>query len=185
MTGVQTCALPIYSNEIIYKGFFSTEPYSDSIMENLKIKYLNLDASKLKNNYFSDSFGDKFFSHNDAKLIGYIRQDIEDLLSENKINNKEYFIILTSLIYSMDKISNTVGHYEAYFKNKELSDNFSFTLISPYKTKDKKISIYRCDANQLAPNIKTDIAFIDPPYNSRQYSRSEERRVGKECVSTC
>lgn len=27
------------------------------------------------------------------------------------------------------------------------------------------------DANQLVRKVKADIAFIDPPYNSRQYSR--------------
>ena len=34
-----------------------------------------------------------------------------------------------------------------------------------------KLSIFREDTNLLAKKIKTDIVYIDPPYNSRQYSR--------------
>ena len=36
---------------------------------------------------------------------------------------------------------------------------------------EKKIKIYRQDSNLLSKSINSDIAYIDPPYNSRQYSR--------------
>ena len=35
----------------------------------------------------------------------------------------------------------------------------------------KQIQIFRRDSNELAREVSADIAFIDPPYNSRQYSR--------------
>ena len=34
-----------------------------------------------------------------------------------------------------------------------------------------EIKIFRSDANKLAEKIKSDVVYIDPPYNSRQYSR--------------
>ena len=52
-----------------------------------------------------------------------------------------------------------------------IKDLFSFELITPIEYKDKKITITRKDANELAKEIKADIVYIDPPYNSRQYSR--------------
>ena len=33
------------------------------------------------------------------------------------------------------------------------------------------VKIYQEDANTLARNIHTDVLYMDPPYNSRQYSR--------------
>ena len=33
------------------------------------------------------------------------------------------------------------------------------------------VEIYREDANKLAQQISADVTYIDPPYNSRQYSR--------------
>lgn len=98
----------------------------------------------------------------------------------------------------MDRIANTVGHYDAYRKNVSLQDRFLFILIEPLALQDKKIEIYKKDSNILAKELlyskdsiskhttkkivsnntspihiasSIDIAFLDPPYNSRQYSR--------------
>ena len=119
-------------------------------------------------NYVSENFGEKFFSQNDALIIGYIREYIEETL---EFNEKEKNILLASLLYSADKAANTVGHYDAYIKGKNIPDSFCFDLISPYQYSNKKIHISRKDANQLAKEICCDIVYIDPPYNSRQYSR--------------
>lgn len=134
------------------------------VLEELK-EYFN-QALKLEENYFSQHFSDKFFSYKDCVKIGSIREHIESL-NLDKLNKD---ILLTSLIYSMDKIANTVGHYEAYRKKEILQDRFIFELISPIKH-DKNIMIERKDANELAKTLKIDLVFIDPPYNSRQYSR--------------
>jgi adenine-specific DNA-methyltransferase len=78
-------------------------------------------------------------------------------------------MLISSLLYSVDKIANTVGHYDAYFKKESVEDNFFMRPIDPVEV--KSASIFREDANSLAKRIQTDIAYIDPPYNSRQYSR--------------
>lgn len=106
-----------------------------------------------------------------ARRIGFIREKIETKKNENKINEKEYNILLSSLIYSIDKIANTVGHYEAYIKKSVKDDALFFNLIKPLDTKGKTIKIFREEANKLSKEITSDIVFLDPPYNSRQYSR--------------
>ena len=161
----------LFSNEIIYNAFFSADEYDLSKLETLKHQYNNLDISKLGPNYISDNFGDKFFANNDALLIGYIREDLKQKHLKNEISDKEYAILLASLLYSADRVANTCGHYDAYIKGKEIRAAFKYDLIQPLETKGKKIEIYRCDANILAGKVISDIAFIDPPYNSRQYSR--------------
>ena len=45
-----------------------------------------------------------------------------------------------------------------------------FKLIEPIEH-NSRIQIFREDANELVKRIKCDICYIDPPYNSRQYSR--------------
>lgn len=161
----------LYSNEIIYKGFFENKKYDIIKLNDISLKYQNIDSKKLNDNYMSKNFGNKFFSNDDAKIIGYIREDIEKKYNNSKTNEKEYSILLTSLIYSLDKIANTVGHYEAYRKKTKKFERFIFELIEPVDTKNKKIVITREDSNVVAKSIKSDIVFIDPPYNSRQYSR--------------
>lgn len=161
----------LFSNEIIYKAFFMNEEYDLEKLFNFKKKYNSLDCEKLKDNYVSTNFGNKYFEIGDARSIGYIREDIEK--NKNKLNQREYSILIASLLYSFDKCANTVGHYEAYFKDKEIKRSFVFDLITPFDTisQNKHFSIYRDDANELATKISADIVYIDPPYSSRQYSR--------------
>lgn len=159
----------LFSNEIIYKAFFENATYDIIKLKNIKSLYNNLNVTDLSDNYCSQWYGDRFFSYNDAKLIGYIREHIEML--KNEFNEKEINILIASLLYSADKAANTVGHYDAYIKGKNVEDKFIFDLINPYDTKEKNIVITRCDANEYASRLQSDIVYIDPPYNSRQYSR--------------
>lgn len=161
----------LYSNELVFKGFFSKEKYNQKTIDKYCEKYNVLKAAKLEDNYFSENFGGKFFSYEDAKIIGYIREDLNNIRDDNLINEKEFSILLSSLIFSMDRIANTCGHYDAYMKKKNIRSDFRFELINPCNVKNKNIYIFREDSNILANKIHADIAFIDPPYNSRQYSR--------------
>lgn len=158
----------LYSNEIIYKAFFGSGEYDETVIEKYREQFQKINPNRLKDNYFSQNFGGKYFSNNDAKLIGKIREEIKKL--KRRLSDREYCILLASLVYSMDKVANTVGHYDAYRKINNIEDRFVYELINPEKSSEK-YSIYRMDANKLVRKVKADIAFIDPPYNSRQYSR--------------
>lgn len=162
----------LFSNEAIYKGFFMQDSYDTKKLNKLLDDYNNLKKDKIKSNYISENYGDKYFSNNDAKMIGYIREDLENKHINSELNEKEYYVMLSSLLYSLDKISNTCGHYDAYIKKGDIPDRFKYEMISPIALdKNKNIEICREDSNQLVRKVKADIAFIDPPYNSRQYSR--------------
>lgn len=159
----------LYSNEAIYKAFFDQSSYDAEMLSNYCSIFQSLSVSEIDDNYISDNFGGKFFSFSDSKKIGYIREAIET--DKYKLNEKEFSILLASLLYSADKSANTVGHYDAYIKGHDIPDCFKFELIKPYKIENSQIFISRKDSNKLAKEIKCDIVYIDPPYNSRQYSR--------------
>lgn len=161
----------LYSNETIYKAFFMNANFDMQKLLSFKKAYNALDYDCLPENYVSINFGGKYFEYGDAKAIGFIRQNIED--KKEELTEREYCILIASLLYSLDKCANTVGHYEAYFKDKELTRRFVFELITPYDTMKmgKNISIFREDSNLLARKINADVVYIDPPYSSRQYSR--------------
>lgn len=162
----------LYSNEVIYKGFLLQESYDMDKLIKIVETYNKTNKTKLKDNYVSINFGDKYFNKDDAKLTGKIRGELETSISKKEINSKEYYILLSSLLFSIDKIANTCGHYDAYRKIDKIESKFKYELILPKKLdKKQKIEIYREDSNILVKKIKADIAFVDPPYNSRQYSR--------------
>lgn len=157
----------LYSNNIIYKAFFGVGEWDKEKLCDIITGYNSLDPSKLKANYFSKNYGGKFFEMSEAKRIGYIRQDIED--RKNCLTEKEYCILLTSLIYNIDKIANTIGHFEAYIQKPIEHKPLYLKLIEAHSF--PQVDIYREDSNQLARKIQADVVYIDPPYNSRQYSR--------------
>lgn len=160
----------LFSNEVIYKAFFGKGQFNKRILQEHEKKYSEINKIVLEDNYVSDNFGDKYFRYEDAKLIGFIREELQKEYDRQVINEREFCILLASLLYSFDRCANTVGHYEAYIKGKEIRSEFVFELIEPIKCKNK-IDIYREDSNELAKRVVADVAFIDPPYNSRQYSR--------------
>ena len=159
----------LYSNEVIYKAFFDQVPYNYDMLTEYRNRFQSLSVDYINDNYISENFGWKFFSYADAKLIGYIREVIES--DRDKLSAKEFSVLLASLLYSADKSANTVGHYDAYIKEHDIPDTFAFDLITPYKAKESQICISREDSNEFAKKLKCDIVYIDPPYNSRQYSR--------------
>ncbi|MHB1664615.1 MAG: Dam family site-specific DNA-(adenine-N6)-methyltransferase [bacterium] len=157
----------LYSNNIIYRAFFEVGIYNRKKIEDLIAQYNTLNPNELRKNYFSENFGDKFFDYNNAKIIGYIREDIEN--RKQNLTEKEYCILLATLIYNIDKIANTVGHFDAYIKKPFQCQKLQLRLIET--TDFNGIEIHKENANSLARKITADVAYIDPPYNSRQYSR--------------
>jgi len=157
----------LHSNYIIYRAFFGKEAWDKNKIDNIIKSYNNIYGGDLEDNYFSKNFGGKFFSNNSAKIIGFIRENIEE--NKNNLTEREYFMLIASLLYTADKIANTVGHFDAYFKKDFVNDSFFMKPIDPIDTQE--ISIFQEDTNVLAKKIKADVVYIDPPYNSRQYSR--------------
>ncbi len=160
----------LHSNYAIYRAFFGNEAWDKTKIDNIIKSYNNICGDDLEENYFSKNFGGKFFSKNSAKIIGFIRENIEE--NKNNLTVREYYILIASLLYTADKIANTVGHFDAYIKKNFVNDSFFMKPIDPIDPiGTQEITIFQEDANTLAKKINADVVYIDPPYNSRQYSR--------------
>lgn len=149
------------SNYIAYETFFSHSNFNTNKIE-LLIRQMN--ELPLKNNYVSENYGNKFFSTENAKKIGEAREFIE----QQQLNERERAILLTSLVYAMDKVANTVGHYDAYRRIMDTTAPIVFKKPNIFNG-TSKAKLYQEDANQLVRHITADLVYIDTPYNSRQY----------------
>ena len=154
----------LYSNYIAYQTWLSRDKFSCKKLEKIISKYNLIKGEKLKDNYFSKIYGGKYFSVSDAKKIGHIRDKIE----KEVISKREKYILITSLMYATDKIANTVGHFEHFLSAKPINRDVILRIPKIDKFSGKA-DIYSEDANKLVKKIKCDIAYIDPPYNARQY----------------
>ena len=158
----------LQSNYLSYIAFFGNELIEEHKINNL-IKFYN-SLTIDEDNYFSLNFSNTYFSDGNCKKIGFIRQDIESKYKNSEINFRERAILITSLIYAMDKIANTVGHYDAFRMDGNLDREL---IMKPLELPSNGINdnnqIFCEDANRLVKRLNADIVYIDPPYNSRQY----------------
>jgi adenine-specific DNA-methyltransferase len=156
----------LYFNYLCHIAWFGTQKYDEQKIVDLIVSYNTLVI--LEDNYVSKTFADTFWSKDDCRKIGFIRQDIEDKYVSNEINERERAILITSLLYAMDKIANTCGHYDAYRKGAEFDKIFEMRVPLANNNNNQN-ECYNIDANELVKKIKADLVYIDPPYNSRQY----------------
>lgn len=165
----------IYVNDLLKSNYLSYLAWfgNDKIDKKKIKKYIDSynSLSELRDNYFSINFSNTYFSKENCKKIGFIREDIEEKYINGILNIRERAILVTSLLYAMDKIANTVGHYDAYRKNGDLDRQLELCMLDlKSNTNNKNNKIFNEDSNELVRNIKADVVYIDPPYNSRQYS---------------
>lgn len=157
------------ANYICLQTFLGSERNLHKILVG-KIEYLNnLERNNLertRDEYFFKNFGGTYFSEENARKIGIVREEIENIAeSENERN-----ALICSLLYAMDKIANTVGHYDAYRKKLDTFRPIKLLIPQVNYYNNKNNAIYREDANKLIKNISCNVLYVDPPYNSRQYS---------------
>ena len=157
----------LYSNYICHVAWFSRLPCDIHKIKQIIIEYNKIIVNS--DNYMSINFGNTYFSVEDCRKIGFIRDDIEVKASRGEINFRERAVLITSLLYAMDKIANTVGHYDAFRKGVEFEKSLELRLPMIESTQFDN-ECYNEDANKLVKHLVADVIFMDPPYNSRQYS---------------
>ena len=176
----------LYSNYICHVAWFSPEKYSRKKIGQL-IRYYN-DYVATQDNYMSENFSGTFFSREDCRKIGFVRENIEALFEVSEINWRERALLITSLLYASDKIANTCGHYDAYRQGVQFDKHLELSVPIPNDILHARNACFNEDTAELVKNISADLVYIDPPYNSRQYCDAYHlleniARWEKPCVS--
>ena len=157
----------MYSNYICNFAWFGAEKYDAEKIVEYVVRY-NAE-SKFHENYMTENFADTYFSADDCARIGFIREDIEICFNNGDLNNRERALLITSLLYAMDKIAKTCGHYDAYRRGAEFDSSLELYVPLAEQNNNENNQCYNMDANELVKSLYADLVYIDPPYNSRQY----------------
>lgn len=157
----------MYSNYICNFAWFGAEKYDAEKIVEFIVRYNS--ESQFSENYMTENFADTYFSADDCARIGFIREDIETSFNNGDLNKRERAILITSLLYAMDKIAKTCGHYDAYRKGAEFDSSLELYVPLAEQNNNENNQCYNMDANELVKSLYADLVYIDPPYNSRQY----------------
>lgn len=160
----------LYCNHICHYAWFSEVPYNEAKIRKILIQYNTLTTNE--NNYVTENYGNKYFSSENASKIGYIRNDIECLKNHGEVNQREYAILIMSLLYATQHadVSRTVGHYMTYLKNPKSDGTLQLRIpLAPSENTNKENLCYHMDALKLIEIMPpVDLLYLDPPYQ-RQY----------------
>jgi adenine-specific DNA-methyltransferase len=132
------------------------------------------DRDFIYSNYTPNGNCQRMFLTNENGLkVDRIRRKIEE--SKSVLNLNEYNCLLKLLLYAVTKVSNTSSTYGAYLKR--FKDSAKKTLYLDVKLidklNDKEVDHFCFNQNVLNYNFdKVEICYLDPPYNSRKYSRN-------------
>lgn len=157
----------MYSNYICHVAWFDSEPYSKEKIIRIIREYNEKQVAE--DDYMSQNFANTYFDLEDCRKIGFIREDIEKKYRFGEINKRERALLITSLLYGIDKIANTCGHYDAYRKGVTYEKHLELGVPEPEENLNENNVCFHMDANELAGRLDVDLVYIDPPYNSRQY----------------
>lgn len=115
--------------------------------------------------------GRQYFSDTNALRIDTIRQLLHDWRAQNIINEAEFYYLLTSLLEAINLVSNVSGTYAAFLKK---WDNRALKPLTLQRVQIihgvEGCLALRQDANELINNLQADVLYLDPPYNTRQYT---------------
>ncbi|MDR2400579.1 MAG: DNA adenine methylase [Deferribacteraceae bacterium] len=152
--------------------FINLDEVPDAAAESV-CKYLSHLAPKkgfVFNNYAGGS-GRLYFSDENAGKCDAVRGKIEEWHTENKITDGEYYFLLTTLLENIDRHANTASVYGAFLKKLKPSAQKVFDMNpADLLINNQEHKVFNRDANRLIREIETDILYLDPPYNERQYA---------------
>ena len=121
----------------------------------------------------------KFFTVENAKRIDYMRDRLEVIkhTHTHSLTDDEYKFILASILLSADAVSNVPAVYGCFlksFKAKAVKN----LLLQPIHNNTTAVVVgsttYNYDVlnKDFISSFETDIVYLDPPYNARQYSKN-------------
>lgn len=161
---------PLQFNGLAFAKDIDIESRKEAVCDYLnKIEGVN---GFIYNNYCLGSGSERcYFTDDNGKKCDAIRLQIELWKNEHKITDDEYFFLLASLLESIDKVANTASVYGAFLKKVKSSAIKDISLQpANFTYNDMNHKVFNADSNSIVENIKTDILYLDPPYNQRQYN---------------
>ncbi len=120
--------------------------------------------------HYSPVGGRLYFTEETAARADAIRQQIGAWRTTDAIDEPTFDYLLAALLENLDAVANTASVYGAYLKK------FKASALKPLVLKPLVLPrggpagrAVQADANQLVAGTHTDVLYLDPPYNHRQY----------------
>lgn len=118
--------------------------------------------------------GRNYFARENGQRLVAIRNTLERWKGAAWLSEGEYYLLLASVIETMDQLANTASVYGAYLKHVKASARQPLRLRLPRLLPNPGAHrAHREDGHALVRTLagtgELDVLYLDPPYNQRQY----------------
>ena len=118
----------------------------------------------------NNEYSRQYLSDSNGQKIDAIRQQIQRWYDAGEITENEFYLLLLPLLEATSKVANISGTYGAYLKHWDPRTYKDLPVVpAEIIQSDLPHQVFRGDANQLIEDIRCDVLYLDPPYNTRQY----------------
>lgn len=168
----------LYFSYLLQKTYIQNNiiPVFKNLNKNINWVYQYLNGLKGIKGYFYEQFAPSgkykrmFLTDENAQKIDAIQCKINEWRVLELINELEEEILKCSLVEAIPFVSNISGTYGAFLKQWDKRALKKLILQIPdFIINNRQNYAFNRDANELIKEIETDILYIDPPYNSREY----------------
>jgi len=135
-----------------------------------------IEPGYITNNYSpNDNCERMFFTPTNAKKIDFIRQYLDT--NRDEYSDDEFNFLLASLLVSADSVSNVAAVYGCYLKKFKATARKDLVLVPIHTDRtsvksESKTTNLPVESFHKEQETILDVAYIDPPYNERQYSKN-------------
>ena len=112
-----------------------------------------------------------YFSAENAAHIDGLRTGIASLKAAGELTELEHSVMLQHLLLSTNKVANISGTY-GYFRKTLSSTALRPMVFEPldFEWTPGEHRVMQGPVEELAPLLRTDAVYLDPPYTKRQYA---------------
>lgn len=169
----------VIANDIsVWSKVFGTcyllNPHSEKHYQPL-INHLNTLAGK--DGWFTEHYGGdpnsgssigednlkKPWQKHNTRRLDAIREEIKNL----SLSEVEKAVLLTSLIFALDEVDSTLGHFVSYLNDWSPRSYNELQLTVPRLIPPTQLhAVHQGDIFDIASKVEVDLAYFDPPYGS-------------------
>jgi len=141
-----------------------------------------LNGIEAKDGYVTESYAGTYFTRDNCRRMDALREEIERLRAGGEVAAAEHDWLLGCFLLAADRVANTLGQYDAFLKHLgaastvggrhvrdgRVTDPFVLRSLAPI-ARGAAVTVVEADLAAEGELPPADVAYLDPPYNSRQY----------------
>jgi len=141
-----------------------------------------LNGLEPREGYITESYAGTYFTAANCRRMDAAREAIEQLGAEGAVGTAEHEWLIGCFLLAADRVANTLGQYDAYLKHLDaestvggrhvrdgrVTDAFALRPLAAV-ARGGEVTVVEADLAAGPGLPAVDVAYLDPPYNGRQY----------------